>query len=524
MSRTKNATRNLMFGVLSKAQQIFIPFLMRTIMIYFLGIQYLGLNSLFTSVLSVLNLAELGVGSAMVFSMYKPIAENDKTTICALMRLYRIYYRIIGAVILVAGLCLLPFIPKLIKGPVPPDMNVYILYLLNLLTTVFTYWLFAYKNSILTAHQRRDIRSKISLTTMMIRYGLQIVAIIFLRSYYDYIMVALLTQIASNIITAIISNKMYPDFHPAGKLPKEEVKQINQRIRDVFTAKLGGTITNSADTIVISAFLGLSILAMYQNYYFIMNSVLGFIMIIFTASKASIGNSIVTESVDKNFFDYRRMTFLLLWLSTICICCFMCMYQPFMKLWMGEKRMLGIDIVILLCMYFFVYLLNQLSCVYKDAAGIWHQDRFRPLISGLANLALNLATVRWLGLYAIVLSTVVSYIFVCMPWLYYNLSKVLFKRSMKSYVFEVIRGAISIAVIAGICYGICRFIPLDGILKLAANGMVAVIVSNVMFYMFYRKNELFNPTIDLFEYITGGKFNGILDKLKLTGFVKENAK
>ena len=184
MSRTKNATRNLMFGVLSKAQQIFIPFLMRTIMIYFLGIQYLGLNSLFTSVLSVLNLAELGVGSAMVFSMYKPIAENDKTTICALMRLYRIYYRIIGAVILVAGLCLLPFIPKLIKGPVPPDMNVYILYLLNLLTTVFTYWLFAYKNSILTAHQRRDIRSKISLTTMMIRYGLQIVAIIILIKGY----------------------------------------------------------------------------------------------------------------------------------------------------------------------------------------------------------------------------------------------------------------------------------------------------------------------------------------------------
>ena len=152
IEKTKNASRNIIFGILMKIYQILLPFAIRTIIMYTIGVEYLGLNSLFTSILQVLNLAELGVGSAMIFSMYKPIAEDDSITICALMALYRLYYRIIGGVILVAGLVLTPFIPKLISGSVPPDMNIYILYLLNLLATVLTYWLFAYKNSILQAH------------------------------------------------------------------------------------------------------------------------------------------------------------------------------------------------------------------------------------------------------------------------------------------------------------------------------------------------------------------------------------
>jgi len=173
IERTKNATRNIIFGILLKVYQMLVPFAMRTAMIYLLGVQYLGLNSLFASVLQVLNLAELGVGSAMVFSMYKPIAEDDTDTICALMRLYKIYYRVIGAVVLILGLILLPFIPKLISGDVPADINVYILYLMNLAATVLSYWLFAYKNSVLQAHQRVDVTSKVMLITETIKYGLQ---------------------------------------------------------------------------------------------------------------------------------------------------------------------------------------------------------------------------------------------------------------------------------------------------------------------------------------------------------------
>ncbi|MBR3231697.1 MAG: polysaccharide biosynthesis protein, partial [Lachnospiraceae bacterium] len=161
VERTKNAARNIRAGFILKLYQVLVPFVMRTVLLYTLGVEYLGLGSLFASVIRVLNLAELGVGSAMVYSMYRPIAEDDTEKICALMRLYRIYYRVIGLVVLALGLILLPFVPRLIKGSVPPGVSVYVLYLLNLGATVLSYWLFAYRNCLLDAHQRGDVGSRI---------------------------------------------------------------------------------------------------------------------------------------------------------------------------------------------------------------------------------------------------------------------------------------------------------------------------------------------------------------------------
>lgn len=315
INRTKNATRNIIFGVILKVYQLAIPFVMRTAMIYLLGVEYLGLNSLFTSILQVLNLAELGVGSAMVYSMYKPIAEDDKDTICALMRLYKVYYRVIGIAICAAGLILLPFIPKLISGDVPSDINIYVLYLLNLGATVLSYWLFAYKNSILQAHQRADVTSKVLLGTETVKYVLQFGALAIFHNYYYFVIVILLTQVMTNVITAIVSDKLYPDFQPKGKLPKDQRKQINQRIRDLFTSKIGGVIVDSVDTIVISAFLGLTVLAVYQNYFYLITAVIGLIAIIFASVTAGIGNSIVVETGRRILRIYRSSLLLFLGLQ-----------------------------------------------------------------------------------------------------------------------------------------------------------------------------------------------------------------
>ena len=229
IERTKNATRNIIFGIILKVYQILVPFLMRTAIIYLMGVQYLGLNSLFTSILQVLNLAELGVGSAMIYSMYKPIAEDNNAEICALMQLYRTYYRIIGFIIAVVGLILTPFIPKLISGDVPQGINIYILYLLNLGATVLSYWLYAYKNSILQAHQRVDIVSKVTLVTNTIQYGLQLLVLWLFKNYYLYVVVLLATQALTNIVTAICADKLYPQFRPKGQVAVEEKHAINNR-------------------------------------------------------------------------------------------------------------------------------------------------------------------------------------------------------------------------------------------------------------------------------------------------------
>ena len=373
IERTKNASRNMVFGAIQKIYTLAIPFLMRTLMIYFMGVEYLGLNSLFTSILQVLNLTELGVGSAMVYSMYKPIVDDDKEKICQLMRLYRTYYRIIGLIIAVVGCVLIPFIPNLISedslNSLPPEINVYILYVLNLAATVLTYWLFAYKNCLLNAHQRNDVISKISIITTTVQYGLQILAIIF-GDYYIYVIVMLATQALTNVITAAITSKMYPMYKPVGKLPKQDVKDINHKIRDLITSKIGNVIINSADTLVISAFLGLTMLAIYQNYFYILSSIIGIVSIISGACTAGIANSIIVETKEKNFNDLKKFTYIMAWIVGFCTCCLLCLYQPFMQIWVADNLMLEFLAVIFFCIYSYVQEFSSLFNVYKDAAAI----------------------------------------------------------------------------------------------------------------------------------------------------------
>lgn len=515
IERTKNATRNIIFGVILKVYQIAVPFIMRTAMIYFMGVQYLGLNSLFASVLQVLNLAELGVGSAMVYSMYKPIAEDDNTTICALMNLYRTYYRAIGMIIAVVGAALTPFIPKLISGDVPSGINIYILYLLNLGATVLSYWLFAYKNSILQAHQRTDVVSKVTLVTSTIQYALQLFVLWAFKNYYLYVLVMLATQAITNMATALVADKLYPQFKPRGSLPKQEVSKINHRIRDLFTSKIGAIIVNSADTIVISAFLGLTALAVYQNYYFILTSITGFITVIFSAVTAGIGNSLVVETKEKNFQDLNVFTFIICWIAGFCSCCFLNLYQPFMELWVGKDLMLDYAIVICFVIYFYVYEVNQLLNTYKDAGGIWHEDRFRPLVTAICNLLLNLIMVQFWGLYGIILSTVLSMLLVGMPWLFHNLFTMLFEnKNMKKYVASIVFYVFVSACAGAVSVIVCNRINLGLWITLVVRLILCIIIPNAIFLAVYHRTDEFKQSVLLVNKMLPGKIDFIVKKVK----------
>lgn len=514
IERTKNASRNIFFGIILKLYQIVVPFLMRTVMIYLLGVQYLGLNSLFASILQVLNLAELGVGSAMVYSMYKPIAEDDNVTICALMKLYRKYYRLIGLFIAIAGCILMPFIPKLISGEVPSDVNIYILYFVNLGATVLSYWLFAYKNSIFQAHQRVDVVSKVTLVTSTIQYTLQILVLWVFHNYYLYVLVMLATQALTNIVTAFYADKIYPQFKPKGKVDKIQVKRINQRIRDLFTSKVGSIIYDSADTIVISAFLGLTALALYQNYYYILNAITGMISVVFSACAAGIGNSIVTESKEKNYHDLSKFTFIITWIAGFCSVCLLCIFQPFMELWVGEDLMLPISVVVCFVIYFFVRQFNALFNLYKDAAGMWHEDRFRPLISALINFVLNLILVQFIGIYGIILSTVVAILCVGMPWLMHNLFTVVFeKKQMWCFVRKLVKYSLVVLISCIATYFICLMFSFRPIFTILVRGLVCIIVPNMIYYLLFRKTEEYGQMLQLVDKITKGKINKVLVKL-----------
>lgn len=514
IERTKNASRNIVFGVILKAYQILVPFLMRTAMIYLMGVQFLGLNSLFTSVLQVLNLAELGVGAAMVYSMYKPIAEDDDTTICALMKLYRTYYRVIGLVIAVVGCALTPFIPYLIKNDVPAGINIYILYLLNLGATVLSYWLFAYKNSILQAHQRVDVVSKVTLATSTIQYGLQLFVLWAFHNYYLYVIAMLATQALTNLMTAVCADKLYPQFKPRGKVDKIQVQRINQRIKDLFTSKIGGIIYDSADTIVISAFLGFTALAVYQNYFYILNAITGLIAVVFQACMAGIGNSIVVESKEKNYQDLNKFTFIITWVAGYCSVCLLCIYQPFMELWVGKDLMLSLSAVVSFVVYFFVRQFNSLFNLYKDASGMWHEDRLRPLVAALTNLVLNLILVQFIGIYGILLSTVLAILCVGMPWLMHNLFTVIFEKNhMWPYITKLAKYTFVVFVSCVVTYFICSRFNMSPVPTILVRGVICLIVPNLIYYLAFRRTKEFQQSLQLVDKMTKGKMNKVLVKL-----------
>ena len=513
IERTKNATKIIKAGFLLKIYQIVAPFIMRTVMIYYMGVEYLGLNSLFASVLQVLNLAELGVGSTMVFSMYKPIAQDDTRMVCALMRLYRRYYRIIGLVIGAVGLLLTPFIPKLISGDIPEGLSIYVMYLLNLGSTVLSYWLFAYKNCILHAHQRSDVSYFITIITSTIQFAIQLWIIFAVKNYYLYIITMLGMQAVNNIMTAVVATKMYPQYHAYGQLEKEEIARINRRILDLFTGKIGAVVQNSVDTIVISAFLGLKVLAIYQNYYFILTAVLGIIEVLLSSITAGLGNSFITETKEKNYKDMKKFTFLFMWLIGVCSCCFLGLYQPFIELWVGAEFLLDFSIVVCFAVYFYFYTLNRLLNVYKDATGLWHEDRFRPLTTSICNLVLSLLWVKPFGLRGVLLATVFSWVVIGIPWILGNVfSRVFSRRNVTDYLRQIARYAVA-ACAAAICVVfLCTQIRTVSWGTLIVRSCICVMIPNALFFGLFRKNEQFYPSLLFVERVTKGKIK-LSDKL-----------
>ena len=272
-SRTQNSVRNMLYGAINRIVSIIFPFIVRTVFIKTIGEEYLGLNTLFSSILQVLNLADLGFSTAIAASMYKPIAENDINKVSALMKLFRNVYKIIGFTILFLGIIITPFIKYLINGNPPQGIDIYLLWILYLFNTVISYLLFAYKVSLINAHQRNDITEKIGTISRVITSLFQIYVVAVLKNVYLYVFLTLICTAAYNLGCSIECDKRYPQYKCEGDVEKETKQKIIKDIKALTIQKIGNTISLSLDSIIISSFLGLSAVAIYGNYFYIISSI-----------------------------------------------------------------------------------------------------------------------------------------------------------------------------------------------------------------------------------------------------------
>lgn len=412
MQKSIIVLRNIFWGTVNRICRIACPFIIRTTILYLMGTLYMGLDGLFVSILGILSLAELGVGSALTYAMYKPLANGNDEEVCALLQFYKKCYRIIGLVILGVGLALLPFLSLLIKGDYPTDTNIYVLYLIYLSNSVLSYFLYAYKNSLLTAMQRFDIVSNINSVLYIIQAVIQVILLLTTRNYYCYVLVMPLFTAAINLATERYSSMRYPQYCCRGELDIVQKQEIMTNVKGIIFQKIGDVVLTSVDSIVISMFLGLNILAVYNNYYYIIMALFSFSGILMSSLIPSVGNSCASESREKTFDDFRKFNFMYMWIAAWGSAFLLCLYQPFMKLWVGEELMLTFIYVVLFTVYFFIFKWMDMLHVYLQATGIWWQTRYIPLIAAAINLVGNIMLVMLIGLPGVIISTIVSILFV----------------------------------------------------------------------------------------------------------------
>ncbi len=502
-SRTVNTTRNLFWGIIAKIVEIIMPFISRTAMIYVLGMRYVGLNSLFTSILGVLSLAELGFGSALVFSMYKPMAENDVKTVNALLAFYKKCYRIIGLVIFVLGICMLPFLNVLVKEDVPDDVNMQLLFCIQLFDTVIGYFTFAYKGSIFQAQQRIDIRQKISLMLNVTFSIIRTVLLIICQNYYAYVLLGPVSAVLQNMLVAYYAKKLYPEYRCKGVISTKEKGEIRNKVAGLVVQKIGGIVLSSVDTIVISAFLGLRILGIYNGYYYVVTALVGFIGVIQNALIPSLGNSIVSESKEKNYQDFQKFHFLIIWLLTWWSACLLCLFQPFIELWQGEENMLSFGMVILFCLYFYLHHAGDITYMYKEAAGIWWEGRYYSLVAAGVNLVLNIVLVQMIGLPGILISTIVALVTVHIPYGSWILFKQYFESKKKyfSYMGRMLLYFAVAMIVSLVTYVACMAIPIRNLwLQLLVRGGICAVLPNVVFSALYWRTMDFQKSV---RYLIG---------------------
>jgi len=409
MTRIKNTIKNTSVGIIAQVVTILINFINRTIFIRFLGVEYLGISGLLSNILSMLSLAELGIGVAIVFNLYKPLLDNNRKKIKALMHFYQQAYRIIGIVVLILGLCLIPFLDVIIKEqPDVPYFNV--IYVLFLLNTVVSYF-FAYKRSIFSADQKEYQNTMNRTFFSIIQSVLQFLVLLIFKNYLLYLCVVIICTLASNIHISIVCDKQYPYLkNNKEQLDKFEKRSLMKYVFAQMSHKVGGVVVSGTDNILISAFVtnGLTVVGLYSNYLLLINAIRSMLNIVFNSVMASVGNLNAEDNSQKSKAVFDKMFFLNMCFFGITSCCFWNLLDDFITLWIGESYLLQREVMLVIVVNYYITGMRQSCITFNTTLGLFWNDRFKPWIESLINLIGSLILIKYFGFLGVLLGTLVS--------------------------------------------------------------------------------------------------------------------
>ena len=499
--RVEHTVKNVFWIYVSSLVGSLFPFIIRSLIIRYLGMEYLGLNSVYAAILQVLNVSELGIGQAIGISMYKPAAEGNTEEVNKLVSLYARFYHLLGLGIGIIGLMLIPFIPRIVNGEYPNDINILLAYFIYLTQSVLGYFVFPYCSTVFVAKQSVQKIYKYQSIIWTIIYSIQGAVIYLCKDYYLYLVFLPVGTVLCGLANRVGMKKYYPQYHvrriKKDEFDKEFWNSFVKRLSAMALSKMRIVFRSFIDTIIISAFIGVIAAAKYQNYILTMTVPLMLVSSLITGILPSFGNSVALETKESNLAVIRLVTFILHWIGTVFSTFLMCFYQPFMKVWAGAEGLLSEKAVILFVVYFYLRVISEISILIRNSSGVWWEGKWIAVVESLVNFVLNIVLVRIWGVEGIIIATIISLFFINIPFETYSVYKHYFKimpwRDFKEYILQ---GCITLIAVM-VTYNVILLCHNGSWSNFFVDILICAFVVNFILFIFHLKNEKLKRVIEI---------------------------
>ncbi len=485
-SRTSYVIKNTGAGIAVKVISILMAFVLKTVFIKVLGIQYTGVSSLFADVLTILSFAELGIGSAITYALYKPVAEDDSIQIAKLMNFYKVAYRFVALSVLIVGIIFIPFLDLLVKDVPDIREDIRLIYVLYLVNTSFSY-LLIYKSSILVAKQKKYVVSLYEGLFSVIRMIIGVFIIVFTRNFIMYLVVDILLAVSQNYVIARTSAGEYEE-NKSLHLSKDERRIIFADIGALAMYQISGVVLAGTDSIVISAMLGTSLVGYLSYYKLISNGITGLCQQFFNGANASVGNLAVEGDGEKQYELFKGLNFGIFWISAFCASAMFLLFNPFIELWLGEKYVMSQYVAMFIALDFYVTNMVRVVALFRTANGLFVYGKYRPIVMSIMNVILSVVFGYLWGVEGVLAATVISRVATQSWYDSYLVYRKVFKKNYFEYLVKYILFMATMRLCVALEWWICNLVIKEGfVIKL----LVAIAVPNIVILILWGQSQSF---------------------------------
>lgn len=511
-NRTYRSVRNSSYAMIGQLVTIVLNFVSRTIFIHTLGVVYLGINGLFTNLLSVLSFAELGFSTAIIYEMYAPLAANDERKVSALMNLYSKIYRYIGSGIFLIGIILIPFLEFFIKDPkmIPADMTpLWIIYLLFLLNTSVSYF-YNYKRSIIVASQNGYIDSINQMIFNIVRNVLQIVVLLLFNSFVLYLVIQFACTFLSNIFISKKADKLFPYLNKMKYeiVDKPTLHSIKKNVLAMAFNKLGGVAVGGVNNLLIAKFVGIVAVGCYSNYLLIINTVRTVFIQLFTPITASVGNYVVSKTHDESYAFFKKLLFVNAYIAILFSVCIATLVNPFIELFWGRQYVFSLELTLMIVLCFYIDRMRQSAQIFIDVNGLFWQIKWRAAFEAVLTILLAfLLLIKFkMGIDGVVLGTLLVNIFINLWWEAYVVYKNIFKRTVWSFISIQSKYLIVLSFCFSLIFYLNSFLK-NNLQDFIMQIVISFLLTNmIMFIVFSKSPE--------YKYLVGILSRTFIKRLK----------